>query len=301
MSKLERLGAFASNIRESAGEFRRANPIARPARDVDSDRKGRERARDSFTIDLDRIMPDPDQPRKEFEPEALDRLAESLKTRGQLQPIQVRWDASADRYVIIMGERRWRAAQMAGIPSLACVVREGGMSDGEKLSIQLIENCLREDLSPIDQARAFRELMSLEGWTQEQLAERLAVNAASIGRALSLLRLPQVVQCQVEQGGLSQSHAIELAKLDDPAEQIRLASEIAEQGLTRDDVARQVKGGAKRKASAKKTPTVAVLRLGGYRIEISRKAGIEPETLHAALREAAEKYRPEPRQAGEAA
>jgi ParB family chromosome partitioning protein len=302
VSKREMLNSFADNVLDSVGAHRRPGAILSAAPDLQADKVGRERSRDAYTIDIDRIVPDPDQPRKEFEPEALERLAESLRTRGQLQPIQVRWDAAADRYVVIMGERRWRAAQVAGLKALSCVVRDGSLGDGEKLSIQLVENCLREDLKPIEQAHAFRALMDREGWSHERLAEELAVSQGTVTRALSLLKLPKAVQDRVEQGGLSPSHAHEIAKLDDPREQVLLAEAAAEQGLTRDDVAKQVRRAApsKRKTPAKVQST-AVYRLGGYRIEVSRKSGIESESLCAALAEVIAKHQPGLRAAEEAA
>jgi len=285
------LNSFAGNVLDSVGAHRRPGATHAAAPDVQADKVGRERSRDAYTIDIDRIVPDPDQPRKEFEPEALDRLADSLKTRGQLQPIQVRWDAAVDRYVVVMGERRWRAAQAAGLKTLSCVVRDGALGDGEKLSIQLVENCLREDLKPIEQAHAFRALMDREGWSHQRLAEELAVSQGTITRALSLLKLPESIRDRVEQGALSPSHAHEIAKLDDPREQIRLAETAVEQGLTRDDVAKQVKASPRKKAAAKKVQAVAVFRLGGYRIEVTRKAGIEPETASLALQEASQRIK----------
>jgi len=278
-------------IGESIGDFARgpAQPRTSP-RGLPADQVGKERARNVWTIDRERIIPDPDQPRKEFDPEALERLAASLRDKGQLQPIQVRWDEGAERFVVLVGERRWRAAGLAGLAKLQCIVRDADLSDEERLSIQLVENCLREDLSPMEQARAFRSLMDRQGWTQEKLAEELAVSRPVVVKALSLLKLPGPIQEQVEAGALSPSHAHEIVKIEDPAAQIRLAATVVEQGLTRDDVARQVKGAPRRKPAAKKAQTVAVLRLGGYRIEITRKAGIEPSSAAAALREAAEKY-----------
>ena len=102
-----------------------------------------------LSIQVDRLVPDPNQPRKEFEPEVLVQLAESLKERGQLQPIRVRWDAAMERWVIIAGERRWRASVQAGLPTITAVEASKPLTEDEILEEQLIENCVREDLRPI--------------------------------------------------------------------------------------------------------------------------------------------------------
>src|SRR3954470_428459 len=118
---------------------------------------------DGRIISVDRIVGDPDQPRREFEPEKLAELGLSLKRRGQLQPIRVREDKENDRFVIVAGERRWRAARMMEMPTLECIVVKRPMTDAEKLTLQLIENCVREELKPIEQAHAFKALMEREG------------------------------------------------------------------------------------------------------------------------------------------
>src|SRR5206468_5331750 len=111
---------------------------------------------------------------KEFEPGALERLAESLKERGQLQPIRVRWEAGMDKWVIIAGERRWRAATLAGLATVAAVEASGPLTDDEILGDQLVENCVREDLKPIEQARAFKALMDRNDWSAIRLAKALS-------------------------------------------------------------------------------------------------------------------------------
>ena len=141
-------------------------------------------------IRLDRIVTDPNQPRTEFDPESLARLATSLRERGQLQPIRVRWDDTASCYVVVVGERRLRAAQLAGLESLACVVVAGEPTAEDLLEDQLVENCLREDLKPIEQAKAYKSLMASRGLSTRQLAERLQIGAASVAKALALLDTP---------------------------------------------------------------------------------------------------------------
>jgi ParB family chromosome partitioning protein len=164
---------------------------------------GRTQLREACKIRLDRIIADPNQPRKEFDEPALAELAESLKARGQLQPIRVRWDEAAGVYVVVVGERRLRAAQRAGLDSVVCVVAPGNASPEEVLEDQLVENALRQDLKPVEEARAYRQLLDRLGISQRQLAERLHVSPQKITRALALLELPADVQESVEQGAIA--------------------------------------------------------------------------------------------------
>jgi ParB family chromosome partitioning protein len=205
-------------------------------------------------IPVEKIGPDPDQPREEFDEEALSRLADSLRTRGQLQPIRVRWDEGRGLYVILVGERRWRAARMAGLPTLSAVIVDGSIEPSELLAIQLIENCLREDLRPIEQARAFRALMDRNGWSARQLARELAIDHTGVARALALLELPMTVQERVEQGSLPPATAYELSKVEDPESQRELAERVVSEGLSRAEAVeavRRVAGKSKGKGASK--------------------------------------------------
>jgi ParB family chromosome partitioning protein len=199
------------------------------------------RDKDAARIGIDRIAPDPRQPREEFDEESLRRLADSLQQRGQLQSIRVRWDEGQGKYVILIGERRWRAARMAGITSLSCIVVDGELSDAERLSIQLVENALREDLRPIEQARAYQSLMESHGWSGNQLAKELHVAQASVAKALALLDLPEPVQNQVDRGELAPSVAYEVSKLTDNEQRLELAKVAVAEKLTRSEVAEAVK------------------------------------------------------------
>lgn len=207
-----------------------------PARD-----QGVSRVKNALTIPLDKIIPDPDQPRKTFEPGSIERLAESLNSRGQLQPVRVRWDEASARYVLLMGERRWRAATLAGLPALTCVVHDGDLTPQERLALQLIENALREDLNPVEQAHAYRRLMDENGWSYSQLARELNVPQSAVSQAMALLALPEEVQAKVESGELAARTAYELRHLDDAAEQRELAERAASDRLTGAEVAATVK------------------------------------------------------------
>ena len=202
---------------------------------------GVSKSKNAVEIPVEKIQPDPTQPREEFESESLQRLADSMKTKGQLQPIRVRWDDGRGVYVIIMGERRWRAAVIAGLSMMTCVLQEGVLNPGEQLAIQLVENALREDLRPIEQAKAYRRLMETHGWSGNRLAKELAVDQAAVSRALSLLDLPDVLQAKIEAGVLPSRTAYEIGKLADASEQIALAERVAVGEITRDQVQATVK------------------------------------------------------------
>ncbi len=197
---------------------------------------GRTQLREACKIRLDRIVADANQPRKDFDDAALDELAESLKARGQLQPIRVRWDETADRYVVVVGERRWRAAQRAGLDSLVCVVAPGDATPEELLEDQLVENTLRQDLKPIEEAKAYRQLLESLGVSQRQLAERLHVSPQKITRALALLDLPTDVQESVEQGAIAPQTAYEISRIEDTAEQHELIEKARRGELKREAV-----------------------------------------------------------------
>src|SRR5262249_10865017 len=155
-------------------------------------------------IATDRIQADPDQPREEFDEEAIGRLASSLRSQGVLQPIRVRWHEGRGFYVIIAGERRWRAARMAGIATLPCVVDDRPLKPSDLLVIQIVENALRQDLKPIEQAKAYRTLMDQKGWSIRQLADELSIDFTAVAKSLGLLKLPGEIQEQVEAGDIAQ-------------------------------------------------------------------------------------------------
>jgi ParB family chromosome partitioning protein len=231
--------------------------VGRPAR-----LEGVRGDRSSAWIAIDRIERDPNQPREEFGEDGLARLAESLKMRGQLQPIRVRWDEDRGAYVVLAGERRWRAARMAGLAELQCVIHEGTLTAVERLALQLVENALRDDLKPVEQARAYKKLMEARGWTMTELAAELGLHQTSIGRALTLLELPCTVQEQVEQGALAPSSAVEIAKIPNPEEQRTVAGEAIASGLSRSEVAAVVQAVRARRPDPQVRPEPISLDLG---------------------------------------
>jgi ParB family transcriptional regulator, chromosome partitioning protein len=167
-------------------------------------------------LPIDRIVPNPKQPRRTFGEEELQELAESIRAKGVLQAILVRPDPSnADMYEIIAGERRWRAARRAGLASIPAVVR--AMDDREMLEIAIIENVQRADLNPVEEAEAYKSLIDRFGRTQESVATQVGKSREHVSNTLRLLTLPDEVREHVREGRLTAGHARALMKTQDPA------------------------------------------------------------------------------------
>jgi ParB family transcriptional regulator, chromosome partitioning protein len=246
MGKMDELQRLAGHMDASLGvgvDRGMSPPVMTPGQTqrVPARLQGVTKARDALLIPTDKIQRDDGQPREDFEETALERLAESLRTRGQLQPIRVRWDEGRGAYVLVMGERRWRAATMAGIPTMSCIVHDGLVEPDELLALQLVENALREDLKPVEQAKAYRRLMDAHGWSGNQLARELSVDQAAVSRTLALLNLPAAVQALVEAGDLAPRTAYEISKLPDSEAQVEMADQAVAGGITRDQVQATVK------------------------------------------------------------
>jgi ParB family chromosome partitioning protein len=179
-------------------------------------------AETALEIPLDRVQPNPRQPRKRFDPAALDELTESIRASGVIQPIVVR--RMGDSYELIAGERRWRAARQAGLDRIPAVVREA--TNAQSLEIALVENLLREDLNPIEAAEGYRQLLADFGWTQDQLGQRIGKDRSSIANALRLLKLPGPIQDDLRSGRLTMGHALSLLSLTSEIEQMKLRGQI---------------------------------------------------------------------------
>src|SRR2546421_8732435 len=154
-------------------------------------------------IPVDQIDVNPNQPRKLFDSKALNELAASIQTSGVIQPIVVR--RHGDSYQVIAGERRWRAARQAGLDRIPAVVREA--TDSESLELALVENLLREDLNPMEEAEAYQQILGEFGWTQEQLAQRVGRDRSTIANSLRLLKLPLSIQDDLRANRLTMGHA----------------------------------------------------------------------------------------------
>lgn len=228
--------------------------------------------RTAALIPIDRLTPDPDQPRKTFTDEEIDRLADSLRSRGMLQPIRARWDQDLARWIIVAGERRFRAARRAGWAEVPCVTVDAPLTASEIRMDQIIENCLREDLEPLEQAAAFKTLMDANGWSARRLAEELHISHQTVIRAVGLLELPAAVRDQVESGELSPRAAAEIATLERPEDQRIVADIAVSESLNRDQVAGIVKA-RKEGRPAPARPGRCVVKLpDGHKITIEGPA-----------------------------
>ena len=179
-------------------------------------------------IPVTKVHPNPNQPRQEFEQEALGELVESVTRNGILQPILVR--ADGEGYQLIAGERRWRAAVQAGLATIPAILRT--VSDNESLELALVENIQREDLNPIEQAKAYKNLIERFALTQEEAASRLGKKRSSVANILRLLELPHEIQDAVSRGTLSMGHARALLSIPERAEQLRLTVRIQREDLS---------------------------------------------------------------------
>lgn len=199
---------------------------------------------------LSQIEPDKSQPRKHFEEEALNQLAESIKAHGLIQPILVA-PIGEDRYRIIAGERRWRACRLAGLEEIPALIRE--YSPRKISEISLVENLQREDLNPVEEALGYRNLMELYGMTQEQIAETVSKSRPAIANALRLLALPEPLLEQLRSGALSAGHARALLSVEDAEGRQALADKIIAEGLS----VRQAEELAKKTKKEEKTHPAA--------------------------------------------
>ena len=210
--------------------------------------------RADLRVPIERIFPNPDQPRRDFSAEALQELADSIRTKGVIQPLIVRNHPSrSESYEIVAGERRWRAAQLAQLHDLPVVVRD--FTDSEVLEVAIIENIQRADLNPVEEAQAFRQLMDRFGHTQEKLAEALGKSRSHVANLLRLLQLPDEVLDWLRAGKLSGGHARALITTEDP---VGLAREVISKGLSVRETERlaqqQATKGANRGPSRPKAP-----------------------------------------------
>ena len=167
----------------------------------------------ALSISLDRIEPDPDQPRKEFDKEEIDNLARSIRSLGLIQPIAVRYEAERDRYVILDGERRWRAAKKAGISSVTAIVTDTDLTPDRIMQLQLVANALRCDLSPLESAKAYRSLQATWSCTAKELAARLNISQSKLSRTMALLDLPESQQKAVAAGHVGPTVAVQKARV----------------------------------------------------------------------------------------
>jgi ParB family chromosome partitioning protein len=259
--------------------------------DIDAPKTGTSRAGDKLSgeqsLPIEKVHPNPDQPRRDFTPEDLDDLAASIAERGIIQPLIVRIDPNnAGRYQIVAGERRWRAAQRAKLHTVPALIRD--FDDQEVLEVAIIENIQRADLNSVEEALGYRQLMDKFGHTQEKLSDALGKSRSHIANILRLLNLPDEVLGFIRAGKLSAGHARAMVPSDDA---LRIAKHVIQNKLSVRETEALVKAGlsASKPAKKPKTPKIkdsdtralesdlsANLRM---KVGIDHKAGSEEGTV----------------------
>ena len=204
------------------------------------------------TLRISELEPNRDQPRKEFDPAALAELADSIAAVGVIQPLIVR-PIPGGGYQIVAGERRWRAAQSAGLTEVPVIIRE--LSDKEVDEIALIENLQREDLNPVEEAEGYRHLMNEYGMTQEQVASRVGKSRPSVANSVRLLELPDSVLGMLTAGDLTVGHVRPLLGLHDEDTMVKVACMAVKKKMTVRDVEKQVKKEKGESPSKKQSPS----------------------------------------------
>jgi len=218
-------------------------------------------------IEVERIAPNPQQPRQRLDEAELAQLAESLRQHGVLQPVVVARD-QAGGYVLVAGERRWRAARLAGLRTIPAVVKEAA-TPRERLEWALVENLQRQDLGPLEAAAAYRQLLDEHGLTQEQLAQRVGKSRAAVANTLRLLGLPPPARRALAEGAISEGHARALLACPDPTRQQELLEHILAQGLTVRQAERQATAHRAAQARAPAEPSPTLSRAAGARADLA--------------------------------
>jgi ParB family chromosome partitioning protein len=287
-SKADRLKAqFGSRLAEAA--MIRSVPAqdSIPMATVVDRFAGVKRSRNAGEIEVAKILTDP-QVREAMDAEDLERLTASVRARGILQPVRVRWDEVRTSWVCVAGHRRLEAAKRAGLERVPAVLVEGEMAPSEILIDQLTENLIRADLSPMETAKGYRALMDRTGWSAKDVATHIGVSEAAVSRSLALLKLPEPIAAAVDAGSLSARAGAELARVDDPEDQIRLAEEAVQVKMTPEQVAQRVRVGGKAKASPRKLETT-YRASNGVRFLVTTQKKHTNADVAAALREIAAK------------
>jgi ParB family transcriptional regulator, chromosome partitioning protein len=211
------------------------------------------------TVDIDLIVPNPQQPRTHFDTEALEELAQSIREHGVLQPVivtQQRSDMGVTTYQLIAGERRLQAARIAGVERMPVVVRE--VADAQLLELALVENLQREDLNPLEEAAAFKRLADEFSMTQEQISQRVGRSRVAVANTLRLLTLEEDIRTSVASGQITEGHARALLGIDDPQVRLDAWRRIVSDALTvrqAEDIARALREASRGSGAAPRTPS----------------------------------------------
>lgn len=221
------LGALLSSRPVSVLTAREPGPVPVTPIPQPTPESGERRVR---LISLGEIKPNPRQPRQIFSAESLQELADSITNHGVLQPILVTHDRTAGGFLLVAGERRLRAAQIAQLKQIPALVTD--VTDEEMLEIAIVENVQRDDLNPVEEARAYRSLIESFGWSQDQIAQRVGKNRSTVANALRLLRLGDDAIRDLEEGRLTAGHARAILSLEDSFYRQRLRQEVVGRGLS---------------------------------------------------------------------
>jgi ParB family chromosome partitioning protein len=291
--KAELLHAMGSNMEESVGV--RTEESAQLPQDnpgVLQAGRGRyagfARLEGAGVLEIERLAPDSEQPRKTFDEAELEILAASIRQRGLLQPLRVRYNPELDKYVITVGARRYFACLRAGARQVPVVVVEDEPHREDLLWERLAENANREDLLPVEAARAYQQYMEWTGCSGKELAERLWISPSKVSRALALLKLDAPVQAQVEAGTLSATAGAEISKLKDPVKQRQVAERAVATSMPAEEVAKQVRQKRGKAAAPNPGHPRPVFKVGrGVAVIIRAKRVLTGQEVAAALAEAA--------------
>jgi ParB family chromosome partitioning protein len=258
-------------------EIKKKSPLGRglasliPDAKVEGGLPGSQNRKDFFLCDIEKIVPNTYQPRKIFQKEALEELTESIKIHGIIQPLTCRWKDG--RLELIAGERRWRAAQKAGLKQVPVVIRDVP-EDQNSLEMAIIENIQREDLNCIEEAIAYQQLMDEFQLSQEQIAERVGKGRTTIANTLRLLKLPAVIREDIASGALTMGHARALLSLESADEQLAIRDLIIKKKLSVRDTERQVSQAVRAKNKPEsKTATSPDIHLKNLEDDLRRVFG----------------------------
>ena len=258
-------------------EIKKKSPLGRglasliPDAKVEGGLPGSQNRKDFFLCDIEKIVPNTYQPRKIFQKEALEELTESIKIHGIIQPLTCRWKDG--RLELIAGERRWRAAQRAGLKQVPVVIRDVP-EDQNSLEMAIIENIQREDLNCIEEAIAYQQLMDEFQLSQEQIAERVGKGRTTIANTLRLLKLPAVIREDIASGALTMGHARALLSLESADEQLAIRDLIIKKKLSVRDTERQVSQAVRAKNKPEsKTATSPDIHLKNLEDDLRRVFG----------------------------
>ena len=262
--------------------------LAKKANAKDAERRP---GRNYGSVPIEQVIPDPSQPRTEFNEDALQELSASFASKGQLQPIRVRWLENEGKWTIIAGERRWRAAQMAGLATIDCYFHDGGLTPSEILEEQIIENLQRRSLQPLEEARSFQALIKMNMWKKKEVASALGIHPAKVSRALKLLKLPADIQAKIESGELPARTAYEISKLDDESQQRAMLSAVSSEGLTNQQARNRVQIKRGKRMPQRVGSKMTFDSYADHSVTVSSPAKTTYEAIEVALQTALEEVR----------